>query len=123
MPTDELTRLGIADAGEQIRKGSLSPAELTRAYLDRIQRLDGGCRAYITVLHAEAMTAATAAEQEIARRPRQVVSAISRETTGDDLPIRALIRLPQRRSTNEPAPRSSRHRSARTAFDTGSEIG
>jgi aspartyl-tRNA(Asn)/glutamyl-tRNA(Gln) amidotransferase subunit A len=67
MPTDELTRLGIADAGEQIRKGSLSPAELTRAYLDRIQRLDGGCRAYITVLHAEAMTAATAAEQEIAR--------------------------------------------------------
>jgi aspartyl-tRNA(Asn)/glutamyl-tRNA(Gln) amidotransferase subunit A len=67
MPMDELTGLSIADAGEQIRMGSLSPVELTRAYLDRIQRLDGECRAYITVLGAEALAAASAAEQEIAR--------------------------------------------------------
>lgn len=67
MPTDELTCLSIADAGEQIRKGTLSPLELTRAYLDRIRRLDGECRAYITVLRVEALASATAAEQEIAR--------------------------------------------------------
>jgi aspartyl-tRNA(Asn)/glutamyl-tRNA(Gln) amidotransferase subunit A len=40
---------------------------LTRAYLDRIQRLDGHLSAYITVLSHEAMAAATAAEQEIVR--------------------------------------------------------
>ena len=66
MPTNELTRLSIADAGEQIRKGGLSPVELTRAYLDRIQRLDAECRTYITVLRVEALAAAAAAEQEIA---------------------------------------------------------
>ncbi|HSB80225.1 MAG TPA: amidase [Candidatus Methylomirabilis sp.] len=67
MSMDELTRLSIADAGERIRTGSLSPVDLTRAYLDRIQRLDRECRAYLTVLRAEALAAATAAEQEIVR--------------------------------------------------------
>jgi aspartyl-tRNA(Asn)/glutamyl-tRNA(Gln) amidotransferase subunit A len=64
---DELIRLSIAEAGEQIRRRALSPAELTRAYLDRIQRQDGDLLSYITVLQAEALAAATAAEQEIAR--------------------------------------------------------
>ena len=64
---DELTRLGIAEAGEQIRRRALSPVELTQAYLDRIRRQDGGLLSYITVLQAEALTAATVAEQEIAR--------------------------------------------------------
>lgn len=67
MVPDELTRLSIAEAGEQIRRRALSPVELTRAYLDRIQRQDGGLRSYITVLQVEALAAATAAEQEIAR--------------------------------------------------------
>jgi len=64
---DELTRLSIAEAGEQIRRRALSPVELTRAYLDRIRRRDGDLLAYITVLQAQALAAATAAEQEIAR--------------------------------------------------------
>ena len=67
MPPDELTRLSIADAGEQLRRRALSPVELTRAYLDRIQRLDGDLLAYITVLPGEALAAAAAAEHEIAR--------------------------------------------------------
>jgi aspartyl-tRNA(Asn)/glutamyl-tRNA(Gln) amidotransferase subunit A len=67
VPTDELTRLSIAEAGEQLRRRALSPVELTRAYLERIQRQDGDAHAYITVLSAEALAAAAAAEQEIAR--------------------------------------------------------
>jgi len=64
---DELTRLSIAEAGEQLRRRSLSPVELTRAYLERIQRQDRDLLAYITVLSAEALAAAAAAEEEIAR--------------------------------------------------------
>ena len=41
MALDELTRLSIAEAGEQLRRRALSPVELTRAYLERIQRQDG----------------------------------------------------------------------------------
>jgi aspartyl-tRNA(Asn)/glutamyl-tRNA(Gln) amidotransferase subunit A len=64
---DELTRLSIAEAGEQLRRRALSPVELTRAYLERIQQQDGNLLAYITVLSAEALAAAAAAEEEIAR--------------------------------------------------------
>ncbi len=67
MALDELTRLSIAEAGEQVRRRVLSPAELTRAYLERIQRQDGDLLAYITVLSAEPLAAATAAQEEIAR--------------------------------------------------------
>jgi aspartyl-tRNA(Asn)/glutamyl-tRNA(Gln) amidotransferase subunit A len=64
---DDLTRLGIAEAGERIRRRDLSPVELTRAYLDRIQREDGALQAYITVLSEPALDAARTAEQAIAR--------------------------------------------------------
>ena len=67
MASDELTRLGIAEAGEQIRRRALSPVELTRAYLDRIQHEDGALRAYIAVLSDPALAAARTAEEEIAR--------------------------------------------------------
>lgn len=67
MPPDELTHLTIADAGEQLRRRALSPVELTRAHLDRIQRLDGDLLSFITVLPAEALAAAAAAEQELSR--------------------------------------------------------
>ena len=67
MPPDNLTRLSIAEAGDLLRRRALSPVELTRAYLDRIRRLDPDLLAYITVLPDEALAAATAVEQEIAR--------------------------------------------------------
>ncbi len=64
---DELTRLSIAEAAERIRGRQLSPVELTRAYLDRIQRLNGDFHAYITPLPSEALAAAASAEQAIGR--------------------------------------------------------
>jgi aspartyl-tRNA(Asn)/glutamyl-tRNA(Gln) amidotransferase subunit A len=67
MSPDNLTRLSIAEAGDLLRRRALSPVELTRAYLDRIRRLDGDLLAYITVLQDEALAAAAAVEREIAR--------------------------------------------------------
>ena len=65
MAANELTRLSIAEAGEQIRRRSISPVELTRAYLDRIAARDSECRCYITVLREEALAAAAALEKEV----------------------------------------------------------
>lgn len=59
--------LTIAEAGELLRNRSLSPVELTRAFLDRIDALDDTLQCYITVLHDDAMAAARQAEAEILR--------------------------------------------------------
>jgi aspartyl-tRNA(Asn)/glutamyl-tRNA(Gln) amidotransferase subunit A len=65
MSGNELTRLSIAEAGERIRRRTLSPVELTRAYLDQIQARNADGRYYLTVLHDAALAAAGTAEQEI----------------------------------------------------------
>lgn len=65
MTSPELTSLSLAEAAAEIQRGGLSPVELTRAYLDRIRQLDGQFGAYMTVLQAEALQAAVAAEREI----------------------------------------------------------
>jgi aspartyl-tRNA(Asn)/glutamyl-tRNA(Gln) amidotransferase subunit A len=66
--TTDPARLGIAEAAALIARRALSPVELTRAVLDRIERLDGGLHAHITVLADQAMAAARAAEAEIAAK-------------------------------------------------------
>ena len=65
MAANELTRLSIAEAGEQIRRRSISPVELTRAYLDRIAARDSQSRCYITVLREEALAVAAGLEKEV----------------------------------------------------------
>ena len=57
--------LTIAEAASLISEKRLSPVELTRAYLDRIERLNGRLHAYVRVLHDEALAGARAAEAEI----------------------------------------------------------
>ncbi len=66
MSARELTSLSIGEAGERLLRRTLSPVELTRAYLTRIQAENGGARCYITVLHEAALAAAAKAEHEIA---------------------------------------------------------
>ncbi len=51
----ELCYLTIREAGALLRDGRLSPVELTRAFLERIESLDGTLQAYITVLADDAM--------------------------------------------------------------------
>ncbi|HEX2173617.1 MAG TPA: amidase, partial [Dehalococcoidia bacterium] len=58
--------LTIAEAAELIRTRRLSPVELTRAILDRIEALDGSLHAYITVTADAALRQAAQAEAEIA---------------------------------------------------------
>jgi aspartyl-tRNA(Asn)/glutamyl-tRNA(Gln) amidotransferase subunit A len=62
----ELHFLSATAQGELIRTRRLSPVELTRSYLERIERYDPVLRAYITVCAERAMDEARAAEREIA---------------------------------------------------------
>ncbi len=57
----------IPQIAEAFAAGTLSPIELTRAMLDRIERLDPALRSYITVTPDLAMDQAARAELEITR--------------------------------------------------------
>jgi aspartyl-tRNA(Asn)/glutamyl-tRNA(Gln) amidotransferase subunit A len=68
---DDLTRLSIAEAGRRIAAREISPVELTRAYLGRIERVDGRVNSYITVTAEQALDQARALEAELARGQRR----------------------------------------------------
>ena len=63
---EDLVFLSAAEQGRLIRARKLSPVELVRASLARIERYDGVLRAYITVLSDRALAQARDAEREIA---------------------------------------------------------
>ena len=65
MTDTDLCFLPVAAAAALIAAKQLSPVELTRAYLDRIEQLNGTLHAYVRVLHDEALAAGRAAEAEI----------------------------------------------------------
>ncbi len=56
----------IRQASESLANGKISSAELTRMYLDRIERLDGRVRSFITVTAELALQQAQAADSRIA---------------------------------------------------------
>ncbi|HEY1295247.1 MAG TPA: amidase [Chloroflexota bacterium] len=64
--TTDLTQLDITQAADLLRTRQLSSLELTRAYLQRIERLNPRLRAYITVMADEAEREARQADTEIA---------------------------------------------------------
>lgn len=63
----ELHYLTIPQAGKLLKSGELSPVELTRAFLERIDALDSKLEAYITVMYDSALVEARNAEAEILR--------------------------------------------------------
>jgi len=63
----DLTNVTIAELAPQLRERQLSPVELTEAYLQRIERLDGQLNSYIRVMADEARAAAREVESEIGR--------------------------------------------------------
>jgi amidase len=67
MSTDDLHYLDLVDISRRIRAGALSPVTLTRAMLDRIEKLDGTLKSYATVTADVAMKQAQQAEAEIKR--------------------------------------------------------
>lgn len=64
--SDDLTRLTIQEAARRIAARELSPVDLTRAYLERIERFDRRVNSYITVTGEQALTQARALEAELA---------------------------------------------------------
>jgi aspartyl-tRNA(Asn)/glutamyl-tRNA(Gln) amidotransferase subunit A len=63
---NEPTELTVEEAGRRIARRELSPVDLTRAYLDRIERLNPRVNAYITVTAEQALAQARALEAELA---------------------------------------------------------
>ena len=65
--SDEIVYLSAARQAALISARRLSPVELVQAYLDRIDRLDGRLRAYITVTRETALAMARMAEAAVLR--------------------------------------------------------
>lgn len=61
----DLCFMSIADLGEKLRNREISPVDVTRAMLDRIERHNEEMRVYITITRDEALAQAKQAEQEI----------------------------------------------------------
>src|SRR5215813_13574454 len=59
--------MSIEEASRLLRKKSISPVELTRSCLGRIERLNSVLNAYITVTKERALAQANAAERELRR--------------------------------------------------------
>jgi len=57
----------LAEAADLIRRGALSPVDLTEACLGRIQKYDGMVNAFHNVMSSEARSAAARATEEIAQ--------------------------------------------------------
>ncbi len=66
MDRADIPFLTVAELGELIRTGEVSPVEATESYLNRIESLNGDIRAYLTVTGDLARQAAQDAEAEIA---------------------------------------------------------
>jgi aspartyl-tRNA(Asn)/glutamyl-tRNA(Gln) amidotransferase subunit A len=61
----ELHELGVQETSELLAGRQVSAAELTQAYLDRIQRLDPNIKAYVTVAEENALNQARLADQRL----------------------------------------------------------
>lgn len=70
MKVDQLVQLTIAQAARSFEAGDLSPVELTRACLERIDALEPKLNAFITRLPELAVAEARAAERRLSRRKR-----------------------------------------------------
>ena len=65
MADQKLYYLTIPEAALLLESKQLSPVELTRAFLDRIEAVDGGLNSYVTLLADSALQEAQAAEKAI----------------------------------------------------------
>lgn len=65
-PKDELHYATLTDVAQRIKSRELSPLELTKSMLSRIEAVDSRLRSYATVTSERALAAARVAEEEIA---------------------------------------------------------
>jgi aspartyl-tRNA(Asn)/glutamyl-tRNA(Gln) amidotransferase subunit A len=98
--SDELAFLPIRALGERLRKGCLSPVELTRLYLERLDRIGRSINAVVTITEDIALREAKLAELELMsgldRGPlhgipyglKDIVAAVGAPTTWGAAPFR-----------------------------------
>src|ERR1043166_8689439 len=65
MAPDDIAFLSAAETARKIRAKEVSPTEVVRAYLERIERIDPTLRSYITVMAEQALDSARAAERTL----------------------------------------------------------
>jgi aspartyl-tRNA(Asn)/glutamyl-tRNA(Gln) amidotransferase subunit A len=63
----ELTSLTLGDAADLVKQRKISPLELTRACLDRIEKVDGRLNSFATLTAESALRQAQDAEEQIGR--------------------------------------------------------
>src|SRR5258708_39694753 len=61
----ELTALSLTEAAELIRQRKISPLELTRACLDRVEQIDGRLNSFVTLTAEAALRQAQQATENI----------------------------------------------------------
>jgi amidase len=66
MSATDIHYLGLVEIGRQIHAKKLSPLEVTKMMLERIERLDGKLKSYAYVMSEAALAEAARAEKEIA---------------------------------------------------------
>ena len=57
--------MSIAELSAALKAGTFSSLELTRSYLDRIDRFSSNLNAFITVTHDQALAAARKADEKL----------------------------------------------------------
>ncbi|MEE8442566.1 MAG: amidase family protein, partial [Dehalococcoidia bacterium] len=67
MTSQDVAFMSAIELAEAVKSKQVSPVELVQSYLERIDRLDPGLHAYITVCREEALATARQAEQDLAR--------------------------------------------------------
>ena len=65
MLANEIVFLSVSELSELIRDLKISPVELTKAYIERINALDFKLNSFITVFRTTALNEARIAEEEI----------------------------------------------------------
>ena len=65
MSNNEFTQLDVHELAQIIESREASPIEITKAFLERIDHLNGSLNAYVTIDTEGATSAAKAAEKEI----------------------------------------------------------
>src|SRR6185369_167514 len=68
---EELHWLSLLEVSDRIAAGAVSPVELTRAMLARMERIDPLVRSYATPTPEQALASAARAEEEIRRGERR----------------------------------------------------
>ena len=86
MMTADLHYLTISELAPMIERGEISPVEVTRHMLDRIEKIEGELRAYARVMSDSAIDQAKQAESEIAARTGLNVIAVEHASGGTTNP-------------------------------------